>query len=314
VPILVVGFYNKNNVGDELFIRAFKILFPKYEFIFTDLITKQNLENIDFVIFGGGSFLIDEPFVSKDAYESLYTKTILYIGVGVEDKINDKHFKLLQKAALVAIRSNNLNKVIHINKNAFEVPDIVFTLASKFNSTIQTNKSVLILPNISVVPNHKEPHWMHSNWQHFKTEFAQFLDCIVEEGYKLSFAGMSHNNKFNDEYAAAEIINHMVYHNDYIIKYDDIFDLISRYDVVITQRYHGAVISELLNKQYLTIHHHDKLKSIYLNYGNFISFYNLSKDSLLNSFYNLKSNNTRIKSDSFNELKYKVWRVIGDQV
>jgi polysaccharide pyruvyl transferase WcaK-like protein len=315
VKILVCGFYNKGNTGDDLFELAFKTLFPKYDFIFTDLITKQNLENIKYVIFGGGSFLEFKPFVNNDAYTSLYTKTILYISVGAETTIHPQHYKLLGLAELISIRSDDLDKIIPTNKNVFICCDIVYSLARIANSIEDSNqipKSVLILPNISVVPNHKDKHWMHSSWSHFKTEFAQFLDHIIDDGYKIAFAAMSNNLKVNDLYSAIEIINHMNSKNIHIMKHSDIFNLTENFETIITQRYHGVVIAEMLCKKYLTIHHHDKLKSAFANYGNFVSYYNVSKNQLIDNFYKLKSCNTAINSNLFDELKEKVYQIIGE--
>jgi polysaccharide pyruvyl transferase WcaK-like protein len=314
MKILVCGFYDKNNVGDELFKSAFQTLFPTYNFVFTDLITNSKLKGIDVVIFGGGSFLEFEPFVEKNAYESLYTKKILYIGIGPETKIHPNQIKLLERAELISIRSNNLNKLTTINKNVICSPDLVIALNCDPRPISEDvkNKSVLVLPNLSVVPTHKDAYWMHSNWNHFKTEFAQFLDHIIDDGYKVSFAAMSSNIRFNDNSAATEINNIMVHRNSNIIRFSDVFDLISNFGIIITQRYHGAIIAEILNKKYLTIHHHDKLKSAYLNYGNFVSYYNLSKDQLIENFLQLKSNKEPINSNLFEELKRRVHQILGE--
>ena len=45
--IAVYGYYYKNNIGDQLFIEAFKELFPKYNFTFVNHLTEPALKNAD---------------------------------------------------------------------------------------------------------------------------------------------------------------------------------------------------------------------------------------------------------------------------
>jgi hypothetical protein len=61
--------------------------------------------------------------------------------------------------------------------------------------------------------------------------------------------------------------------------FKSVTSLISKYDAVITQRYHGSILSEIADVPSLTIHHHDKLKNVS---GRTISYYGISKNLLLN--------------------------------
>src|SRR5271156_1919935 len=107
--VLVYGFYNHGNYGDELFKDAFKLIFPELNFTFTDRITVDQLSVADAVFFGGGSFLYDPPSIEGDAVILLHKKPIFYIGVGIETNICAEHRDLLKKALLVAPRTINNN-------------------------------------------------------------------------------------------------------------------------------------------------------------------------------------------------------------
>jgi exopolysaccharide biosynthesis predicted pyruvyltransferase EpsI len=140
-----------------------------------------------------------------------------------------------------------------------------------------------------VVPKWDSPHWKHSAWDYFKTEMAQVLDHFIQKKYTVNFLPFCINYKLNDSYAAGELINRMneIEGNPFITKPLDVksvINTISKYRVVITQRYHGTVLAEMAQTPCLTIHHHDKLKN---SEGSRISYYSSSKNSLIEELNNI---------------------------
>jgi polysaccharide pyruvyl transferase WcaK-like protein len=291
--ILVYGWYMHNNIGDDLFIDAFKALFPAYNFIFVDYINTECLQNINAVFIGGGSFLGEPLPIESAAWETLKSKKIFYIGVGAETDFHQDHLQLMILSKLIAIRSNvNFDKVKEINRNTIIIPDLVYSLFPKL-SKHKIEKSALILPNISVVPTWNDAHWMHASWEYFKTELAQLLDLLIGDAHTINFLPLCTNIKLNDEWAAAEIISRMKYRNKNFLlekrnSLQSITELMSQYDVIITQRYHGIVLAQMSQVPCLTISHHDKLKNA--NQNN-ISYYGLSKDKLREQFNICKNAN-----------------------
>jgi len=278
-PILVYGWYNHGNIGDELFKLAFQKLFPEQVFIFTDILNAELLNSVSTVFFGGGSFLLDPPNISAEDLNLLKSKKIFYIGVGVEEIIDPIHIDLLKISHFIAIRnSNKLDKILEINKNTICIPDLVNYLNPKI-SNFKRSKSVLILNNTFVVPNYDEPYWKHTAWHYFKSEFAQFLDFLIEEGHSVTFFGMSHN----DLDASVEILNIMKHKESDFISNTDfecITKIFSQYEVLITQRFHGAILGNMLKIPHLVISHHNKLK----NFSNSLSYYEISKKALIDFF------------------------------
>jgi len=288
---LVYGWYNKGNVGDQLFIESFKHLLPDVDCTFTEIITAASLQSVSIVIFGGGSFLLDPPQMKGDMIPLLQKKRIFYLGVGVEAIIHPIHQKLMKQSELVAIRSpDQLSMVKSINPNTIVTPDIVYSLQDKITLSPKLSRSVLILPNISVVPRWSDPHWKHAAWDYFKLEFAQFLDYLVENKYQLGFLSMCSNQEMDDQWAAAEIVIRMVHRDSKHFVNHEFTDLqhlssiFSKYESVITQRFHGVVLSEMMSIPYLTIHHHDKLKDCYPGNGNYLSYYGITKHDLIDQF------------------------------
>lgn len=285
--ILVYGWYHQDNLGDELFMDAFRTLFPQLTFKFVNQICLSDVEAADAVFIGGGSFLGDVINVEDNiTYEALKSKKILYIGIGTETEINIYHYELMRLAKLIAIRSpQHLEKALQINPNTIVIPDLVFCLDPSI-SVEPIDKSVLIIPNVNVVPQQSDPHWKHTAWEYFKSEFSQFLDELIIEGYTISFLSLCNNFCLDDSFTAAEIINHMMNRNTgYLLPkkntLGDATEIISRYSAVITQRYHGIVLAEMLAIPCLSIVHHDKLKSLQ---SSSLSYYGITKDKLRNQF------------------------------
>lgn len=293
--VLVYGWYYKGNIGDDLFIHAFKHVFPDLKLVFTDTISEKRLEDVDAVFFGGGSFLLDPPSITgpfDKTWDLLKSKKIFYLGVGVELDIHALHKELMAQAKLIAIRSpDQVERVKAINSNTRLIPDLVYSLQSQISMDYhRQEKSVLIIPNISVVPQAHDPHWKHAAWSYFKSEFSQFMDWLVEEGYTLQLFSMCRNKKMSDEWAATELLSHMQNRDSRFIQEDRPLEMtfmskiISRHDLVITQRFHGIVLAEMARKPYIAIHHHDKLKFSSPNEGAFLSYYNCSKQLLMDTF------------------------------
>jgi hypothetical protein len=316
--ILVYGWYNHLNIGDELFVGAFRKLFPDFQFAFRDTITPSSLEDIDAVFFGGGSFLLARPNISEAALQILKTKKIFYLGVGVEADIHPTHLELISIAKLVATRSQDqLEKLKYFNPNSIWIPDLVYASQSEVEISPKISRSVLVMPNISVVPHSSDPYWAHASWAHFKSEFSQFLDYLVQEGHHIDFLSMCRGPTTNDDWAAGELIAHMVKRGKYLLQeqpvgIERVTSLISKYNIVITQRFHGIVLSEMTRTPYIAVHHHDKLKYCQPAEGTSLSYYNSSKHSFIDAFNStIKMNFSKslpIESNIFENL---IQEVIG---
>lgn len=316
--VLVFGWYNHGNLGDEFFGDIFKELFPLYEFTFADHIDENNLKDKDAIFLGGGSFLDQTTTITNAAIPILKSKPIFYMGVGTEIDISPIHLELLKIAKLIVVRSTQkLDLIKSLNSNVVVIPDLVYfhSLTSKNISTTSKKKSVLILPNIATLPQNHEPHWKHMAWEYFKFEFAQFLDSLVDANYQIKFFPMCQERNLDDNWAAIEILGKMRRRSrNFLLEkrtetLDETIQLFSQYETVITQRYHGIVLADLAGVPHITISHHDKLKNSDKNY---ISFYGFNKDVMKEKFNDGKvikfSNVLPIEADIFVGIK----KVIND--
>lgn len=320
MKVLVYGWYYQGNIGDDLFIDAFHSLFPEIDFIFTDHINIGHLSKVDAVFFGGGSFLYDAPKITDDAFNQIKKMQIFYIGIGIEAKIDQKHLELMSIAKLIATRSESqIERIKLVNTNTHLIPDLVYALR-KFVTPFdkKDNKSLLIIPNIAVLPKISDPHWKHAAWSYFKSEFCQFLDWAVDNKYRIGFIPMCTALREDDRWAATEIVSHMANRSNHLLQIEppanlyEITKIISSYNIVMTQRFHGIVLSEITNTPYISIHHHDKLKSSSNNTGQFTSYYGLTKDLLIQKINDQSKyvNVMPIESNIFENLHNEVMKLL----
>jgi exopolysaccharide biosynthesis predicted pyruvyltransferase EpsI len=294
MEVLVLGYYNKSNLGDQLFILAFQKLFPKLTFTFTDMITAGMVKSGRFGCFfiGGGSLLDGTPGIAKDAFPLLKNRIIAYIGVGAETEIHPLHEELLSIAKLIAIRNPDtsiLSDRIN-NQNIISIPDLVYSLTPNL-TPVERNSRLLFIPNFLVVPKHYDPYWKASAWQRAKFSIAEALDKLIEDKRisGVDCFSMSVSKSCNDANAMVEIANLMKYGWDVnyrqssgLLKEDA--RLVSLYASVITQRYHGIILAEMAQTPHAILSHHDKLAFHSPKHGETVDYYSVSKHRIIETF------------------------------
>lgn len=300
--ILVYGWYDNHNLGDELFKLAFQKLFPKYRFTFVNYITNNHLQNCDAIFFGGGS-LLDSPIQSEVDKRKLLDKPILYIGVGLETSIHQDHGMLLSRSKLVA--SRNDGKI-----SSIKIPDLVYSLNDIEPENLIDN-TLLFLPNAFVLPKNTDCNWKFVAWNYFKSEVSQFLDELIEDNWKVKFYPMCRSDEIDDSWAASEIISLMKNRSRSLLireelsEINSVIEMFSKRSIIFTQRYHGIVLSDLSNRPFVSISHHDKLESD-------ISYYGVHKKDLHNLVKSKRNTTSYVRS--FDILKQEVDKIIQENV
>lgn len=286
--ILIYGWYGRSNIGDELFRDAFVKILPEFDLRFVSKIDVSVLKGVDAVIFGGGSFVYAKPNVTNDALLKMKSMPVFYVGIGVENVVDPIHQEIMKTSCGVFTRSQESLQLLNdLGIAAKYFPDIVFSLSENSVIKVAIKKSILVMTNIETVPKWSSPHWAHLGWDHFKDEFAQTLDCLVEEGFKVDFLPSCVNETMSDTWPAGEILSRMTRRGKSKIlnmpqaKIEDVTGTISKYSVVVSQRFHGVILSKLSQRPCVVIHHHDKLKNVFPAAEQSVSFYESSKALLL---------------------------------
>jgi len=321
INALVYGWYGKGikNIGDSLFCKAFEHLFPDINFTFTNTITQHNVEQADCVIFGGGSFVY-APINGNNVLQLLAAKTIFYIGVGIETDIHPMHQELMKRASLIATRTaNGISRLKSVTaSNIIEIPDLAYALTDLVSISNQVMpNSILVLTNAELLPRWCDINWKHAAWNYFKSEFSQFLDMFKESKYNITFASMCSNANMHDAGAATEIINQMKYRNfnsqlcDLPDDFTQLTHLLSQYETIISQRYHGAILADMCSRPHVVIAHHDKLKHSTPS-AITVPYYGLDKQTLADAILNCKTRSILpIKLDIFEDMRKRVYSQLG---
>lgn len=314
--ILVYGWYNHSNLGDQLFQPALESLFPKYSLTFTNHIS--SLIGYDAVFIGGGSLLDGKPNFSQEALKQLEKIKIFYLGVGTETNFHPIHQKLMAKARLIATRTKPDQRLTSLNKNVIYIPDLVYSLYQENKNNINP-KSILIFPSFLVTPHNLDPQWKFAAWNYFKSEFSQFMDYLIENKYTINLAPLCTDYKINDAWAGMELTNQMTRRNNYnILLPDDLNQIISKiqeYSVIITQRYHGTVLASMARRPCITLCHHDKFKTDYFHESHCLPYYGLTKRMLIDAVTLSEQQSLPsplpLDREIFNNLKIQVLKQLG---
>lgn len=307
--VLAYGWYGRGNAGDELMKLALQELFRPRNVIlrFINNIDIKDLklasgEFVDGIIFGGGSILDGAPNVKAAALDVLLNRKVpvFYLGVGSETAVNPVHESLLRIARVTAFRDK-------------DIPDLVYSLTTP--ELHKPDRGVLIVPNIEVIPTTESPHWMHVAWEQYKNEMAQTLDELIDSNVKSEFLLMCQNSRMDDAWAATELIARMKRRSWEKIVHragDDMSTctLMSKFRVVVTQRYHGIILAEVAGVRYVSLDHHDKLKNATPHRGRHMSYYGVNKATLKSAI-----------SDAYNEdhitphsVSHEIYDELADRV
>ncbi len=312
ISILAYGWYHHGNVGDELFCDAFRLLMPEAELTFVDKISAKDLEGKRAVVFGGGSFLYKEPRIDSDVFDLLVAIPTAYIGVGVEAEVHPVHLRLMKKSKIVAVRTALGTKHLRsMGVDAMSIPDIVHIVPVVQGKRIPN--SILFVSNVETIPKWDAPSWAHLAWERFKNEAAQFLDERLSSGWKISFLSMCKNLWMDDLWAATEIVSKMTRRSTRFemiqaseISASQVLEEFSKRSIVISQRYHGLVLAEMVNVPSISVHHHDKLKNIEPFRGEKVPYYEFSKRPLHAAVDELHGKLMNSSVADFSELKSKI--------
>jgi polysaccharide pyruvyl transferase WcaK-like protein len=294
--ILVYGWYGHNNVGDELMAEAIRKIFNEHEIKFVSHLKSLDYQWCDILIIGGGSFLSMPLNCDGIVWSRLNEKPIFYVGVGAETEVHLDHQRLLSLAKSVFIRSIPSESFKNICPLAIQIPDLSLALCDfSFSVKNRKNKSLAILPNAEVVPDRESVHWKRAAWEYFKSECSQAIDELIFDGWNITMIPLCVDENRNDEWAAAELAANCVKRNKIKIlpsswmgnmSFQEIKKPFEQHSVVLTQRFHGAPISQATSTPCVVIHHHDKLARVSSDVAKLVPYYGIQKHLIINAVNN----------------------------
>lgn len=266
VEVMVVGFYNKFNVGDESYKNTFPILFPEYDFVFKDTGTA------DICILGGGDIL-SEKYVNLALKANVKKRFIFSASAN-----RNTPFELLKQFDGIIIRDKQSQKLLTEHDIPCQLAaDAAFCLKPNPSAGKELLKSMFKQDNLElyskVVGVVLNGHLGQVNDGGLTRDFltlnkaAQDI-ATVADSTSASFVffpmstGVPHDDRVTNSMASSRCKfwrkNLVVYDR---LSVQQTLDLVSCFDAVISTRLHSSIFCVLSGVPFVDLHHHDKNKS-----------------------------------------------------
>jgi hypothetical protein len=228
---VIYGYYDHNNLGDELFKLAFKKLFPNNNLIFSGDLTKY-YDKIDLVLVGGGDLYNDYFLKNLSKIIEKYTIPVIGFGLGFPCKEINKKYLWMFDSIVTRVRDITILDTLNyflISDEIMSLPDIIFSLDEYFLSS--NNLFKLSLNNLSDVHILIIPSSDRINIYELNNLVNQF-----NKKYKSCYTNIYDLKK--DNHLPGKPIS----------KLEDAIKEIDKSNVVITYKFHSVILSIMRNK------------------------------------------------------------------
>ena len=292
---LVLGYYDRENLGDETYKLAFTKYFPEYYFTFLcvdDITNKLSTDKYNILIIGGGD-IVNDYFYNK-IYNVLENfkgiKLALSIGIPFTCLITDYYFKHYDHVFTRNYEDLRALQQLIGSKRAHYLPDFAFVIDKpiKFNK-INTNKhcGIFLVNNLLRYPE-------------IIDDIAKLI-AQISSTYHLTFYSF---NTSKSEEGDNEINNHISklilnkYNKHACITLDSnsysaikMLDIMAELDFTVCMRYHAHIFSMITNIPFMSISSTKKTRSIMEHFGLADYQYQIQLD-----------NNSNPRYSNFNEM------------
>jgi len=249
---IVCGFYNHNNIGDDMFKQAFSYLFPNDDLNFVEIamINNYDLSLYDAVIIGGGDLMNDFYGIKYEECLSKYNgyKIALGVGFSFEDCTKRNYIKYFDD-----IMIRNKTDIIPINKYlgtlyTHYIPDIVFSIPLNIIPKEKIGNKIGVYLVGSLIKSYS-----------FMFSLLTYINKLLTLGYNLELLSMYTDNTIDDNDI---MINQYIYktfahtglitiHNNLSI--DKFIEVSSYMDYGICIRFHAHILCTRLGIPFISI-------------------------------------------------------------
>lgn len=258
--ILVIGYYYKNNLGDDLFLETIPNLFCRSDlkFISVDDITKESLDSYDGIIFGGGD-LVNDYFLNKVKYvRDNYSGPVYAFSVGIP------YYETIAKGYLkyydhVFTRNKKfLLPLQHAlgSQYAHYLPDVVMsydkTSSKSWNIRNKHKIGVFLPSSIGKLP------ILMKLISFFERILKSNPDNVLHFGCFDTNDGPNHdriiNTAITDALPKGRVINDLKRYNG-----EEMLELMSGFGMIIASRFHSHILSILAGVPFVSLHYSNKV-------------------------------------------------------
>ncbi len=271
--ITVLGFYGKQNIGDESYRLAFPLLFPDFDFQFTDDLEK--VPPSDYIILGGGN-VIDHKFFEQLEKTNI-PKLLFSVGIPAKEDTRRPHLNLLNKFKQfqkICVRDYISYDMLY-NKNikVTYLPDFAFVLSPnpihgkelikrlyKEMDGEFYEKIVVVVMNGFLAAGHNQLARDYLTFEKVAMDVARCADATNASFIFVPFGGdQFSNDRMPNSWTASKC----KWYKKNLVIYDrltvqDTLDIISACDAMISTRLHASIFSTISGVPFIDLTHHDK--------------------------------------------------------
>jgi polysaccharide pyruvyl transferase WcaK-like protein len=322
-PINILGWYGRNNLGDESFKLAFQHLFPENPLYFSSTSLMEGLDN-PLLILGGGD-------VIKPYYLSLLPKDrpfyALGVGLGYESELD-----LLDGPCQKIYFRNYADYLMGARRGlpAKLCPDLAFAIPGFGEAPVRQGsprkKMVVILANSAIHPDITAKEFAEvSYFEYFKWELAKSLDYL-NQWYDIGFLHLSNGRYAYDIAMHYDVMSRMRSNRNVGIMPEDLIyksgcdttDLINTLresvDLVVSMKYHGLIFATIAGVPFVNIGVTRKT-ALYCkeyDFGDFsVESYSFTKDRFLKAVEFAERGLSRQSLIRFSQKNHEDWERIG---
>jgi hypothetical protein len=289
--ILILGYYNKNNLGDDLFLEIAKSIFVKHncQYLNMELLDNTNIPYYSkwcdrIVLFGGE--ILNNYFLDK-LLNLIRDKTIPTYAIGVSSDANydDIFYKTDIFTYIIFRNKSDYNKYLPRYRNrCLYLPDIVFLKEKIVNYYISSNYKRVVGYFLSQTSNTTD-----------YTNLINSINYFRDNNYTVYLMSMCTNNNPNEN---DNIINNNLLknlkdtNNIRHYKYNgDVVRLIGIMDLAICFRFHAHVLAITYGIPFVSISNTPKVINLLLD-NNLTELSYYGKDLLTGCKYILENRKT----------------------
>ena len=260
--VLVLGWYDQGNLGDESFKQSFRLLWPELDFTFSNFVpSDQSAFSGCFI--GGGNFL-DGNFPGL----GLLRLPTAFVGVGVGGVVSPQFADVLVRAKAIVVRDHTSVRNLPPEVDPASVVAASDLFFARPASSVPTwsgpmSNKVVVLLSAHFMARAGAPDWFSKGWTNFSRNLATVLDILVERGASVSFLPMSVNRAHSDVHAASETISQMLHGHkvrsvDSFLTEQEILQEVSESSLTLSLRLHGMIFAASTGCPFVAFCGHDK--------------------------------------------------------
>jgi len=273
--IIVLGFYNRGNLGDESYMYTMKTLFGNnMRFICIDSLSDEHttlLQNTKIVICGGGDILSSYFMKKVEKFLTGYDGRLYAVSVGIpyKSEIYVTNFINIFDHVFVRTKSDyDFLKNIIGKENVDMIPDLAWNLNMNESNTISSNNTKHIAFCLA------QPCFTkNKNKQKLIKSLSNVCQKLISEhGFHVTFIPFNTHEKNKNECdiqvnnIIIDLLNKTNCDSnlyDTIIEKDSIkmLDVFKNYNLVVGMRFHSIIFSAKTNTPFVAIQVSNKLKN-----------------------------------------------------